>query len=57
MIKKALATPNYPNKIAMNNQDPLSATLEYEPTDDAEERLLAIFEYLLTPEKTLDFGR
>lgn len=35
----------------------LTAVLEYEPTDDAEERLLEIFEYLLTPEKTLDFER
>lgn len=35
----------------------LTVVLEYEPTDDAEERLLAIFEYLLAPEKTLDFER
>jgi len=35
----------------------LAAVLEYEPTDDAEERILEIFEYLLTPEKTLDFEK
>jgi hypothetical protein len=35
----------------------LIATLEYKPMDDAEERLLEIFEYLLIPEKTLDLKK
>lgn len=35
----------------------LVAAQEYEPMDDAEERLLEIFEYLLIPEKTLDLKK
>lgn len=35
----------------------LAAILEYEPVDDAEERLLEIFEYLLIQEKTLDIKK
>lgn len=30
---------------------------EYEETEDAEERLIEIFEYLLVSEKTLDIKR